>query len=46
VIAKLAADLETFAAAEMYVDRARDENIKANKLWREKLLQHPAVRSP
>ena len=46
VIAELTADLETFTAAEMYVDRTRDENVKANKLWREKLLQHRAVRPP
>src|SRR6516164_1988339 len=32
VIAELTADLETFTAAEMYVERARDENVKANKL--------------
>src|SRR6516164_1388674 len=46
VIAELAAYLETFTAAQMHVHGACDENVKANKLWREKLLQHPAVRPP
>jgi len=29
VIAELTADLETFTAVEIYVERAREENVKA-----------------
>jgi hypothetical protein len=44
VIAELTPDPKTLATAEMHVNRTRGENIKTDKLWREKLLQHISVR--
>jgi hypothetical protein len=44
VVAELPRDSKTLATAEMHVNRARGENIKTDKLWREKLLQHISAR--
>ena len=44
MIAALTPDPKTLATAEMHVNRARGENIKTDKLWREKLLQHISAR--
>jgi hypothetical protein len=40
VVAELARDPKTLAAAEMHVDRGCREDVEQNKLRREKLSQH------